>query len=115
MQAWGQALKPARACRLAGQVALPLQGVTPGRARLTLAFGDGSSLPVHYFVLPPFRAHVAKFGAFQASTAWLSPDGRTEDPFGRSRSVMPWDRAAGRHVLQDPRWGPLLCCAAWAY
>jgi hypothetical protein len=85
-------------------VALPLRGVTPGRVRITLGFSDGTTLPVHYFVLPPFRAHVARFGTFAASTAWLSPgaDG-TEDPFGRSHSVMPWDRGAGKHVMQDPR------------
>lgn len=87
---------------------VPLEGIVYGRARLALRFCDNSSLAVHYFVLPPLRAHVAKFGAFLADVAWLGDDEHDgTDPFGRSRSVMPWDRQSHRHVLQDPRWAHL--------
>ena len=63
---------------------------------------DGSQLAVHYFVIPGLRAHVAAFGDFQARVAYFGPE-EGGDPFGRTYSVMPWDREDRRHVLQDPR------------
>lgn len=79
-----------------------MKGLLHGRCRLELLFNDSSLLAVHYFVLPPLRAHVDKFGAFLASRAWLGPD-HGIDPFGRTHSVMPWDRDLQQHVMQDPR------------
>ena len=67
-----------------------------------ITFMDGSQLAVHYFVIPELRAHVAAFGDFQARTAYFGPE-QGGDPFGRTHSVMPWDRESQRHVLQDPR------------
>ena len=69
---------------------------------MQVAFSDGSQLAVHYFVIPELRAHVAAFGDFQAHVAYFGPK-QGGDPFGRTHSVMPWDRAEQRHVLQDPR------------
>lgn len=63
---------------------------------------DGSQLAVHYFVIPELRSHVAAFGDFQARVAYFDPK-EGGDPFGRTHSVMPWDREEQRHVLQDPR------------
>ena len=69
---------------------------------MQLAFTDESQLAVHYFVLPNLQQHVAAFGAFQAGRAYLGPK-EGKDPFGRTHSVMPWDREEHKHVLQDPR------------
>ena len=53
-----------------------------------------------FYVLPPLDQHLATFGAFQASTAYYDDD---SDPFGRSPSVMPYNRHSKAHVLHDPR------------
>lgn len=68
-----------------------------------LQYAEAGQQTVHYFVLPPFKSHVDGFGSFQASKAWLDEP----DPFGRTSSVMPWDRESKKHVLHDPRWVPL--------
>ncbi len=88
--------------RPSAQWVVPLKGFHHGRCRVDLKFSDGSSLAVHYFVLPPFKAHVDKFGAFLAGRAWLGSV-QGVDPFGRTHSVMPWDRDVQTYVMQDPR------------
>jgi hypothetical protein len=77
------------------------KGIARGRARLALRFSDGSEMAVHYHVLPPLPQQVAALGHHWAQVAWLPRE--FPDPFGRSASVMPWDREDGRHVLQDSR------------
>ena len=79
-----------------------------GRVRVLITFSDGTSAACHYFVLPPFKQQVSRLGAFLADTAWLPRD--YVDPFGRSASVMPWDRSPCSpdgtpcgHVLNDAR------------
>ena len=78
-----------------------VKGIARGRARLALRFSDGSEMAVHYHVLPPLPQQVAALGHHWAQVAWLPRE--FPDPFGRSASVMPWDREDGRHVLQDSR------------
>ena len=84
-----------------------LQAEGRGRARLTVAYSDKTSSTVHYLVVPPFASQVTKLGAHFADVAWLPRD--FPDPFGRSASVMPWDRSLcddGKpcgHVLNDAR------------
>jgi hypothetical protein len=53
---------------------------------------------INYYVLPPLRDHITTYGNHAANVAWLPRD--FVDPFGRSASVMPWDREDGVHVLQ---------------
>jgi len=77
-----------------------------GSVRARAIFSDGSSATVHYFVLPPLSQQVAALGSHFADVAWLPRD--FVDPFGRSASVMPWDRsscgaAPCGHVLNDAR------------
>ncbi|KAK3287799.1 hypothetical protein CYMTET_4709 [Cymbomonas tetramitiformis] len=78
-----------------------------GRARVRVSFSDGTSAIAHYYVLPPLSQQVAKLGAHLADVAWLPRD--FIDPFGRSASVMPWDRSACEdgnpcgHILNDAR------------
>lgn len=79
-----------------------------GRLRARVTFSDGTSVSVHYFLLPPLAEQVTALGAHYADTAWLPRE--FVDPFGRSASVMPWDRspcgdngAPCGHVLNDAR------------
>jgi hypothetical protein len=79
-----------------------------GRVRVNINFSDSTSMTAHYYVLPPLAQQVRALGSHFANTAWL-PRGFI-DPFGRSASVMPWDRSACDahgtpcgHVLNDAR------------
>ena len=79
-----------------------------GRLRVRIAFSDGTTAVAHYFVVPAFDAQVATLGVHWADVSWLPRD--YPDPFGRSASVMPWDRSvcgSGStpcgHVLNDAR------------
>ena len=60
------------------------------RCRVELRYTDGTFQVVSYYILPPLDKHLAAYGAFQAKTAYYDDD---SDPFGRSPSVMPWNRA----------------------
>lgn len=75
--------------------------LAPGRARVAFRLADGSEAVAHYRVTPPFATQVARAGAHWAHTAWLPRE--YPDPFGRSASVMPWDREDSVHVLDDSR------------
>ena len=77
-----------------------------GRARVRVLFSDNTSAVAHYFVTPRFAEQVALLGSHWADTSWLPRE--FPDPFGRSASVMPWDRsscgtAPCGHVLNDAR------------
>ena len=78
-----------------------------GRVRVRITFSDSSSTTAHYYVLPPLSQQVSMLGSHLADTAWLPRE--FIDPFGRSASVMPWDRSlcdngkACGHVLNDAR------------
>eukprot|EP00325_Prymnesiales_sp_UTEX-LB-985_P031060 CAMPEP_0174740054 /NCGR_PEP_ID=MMETSP1094-20130205/72619_1 /TAXON_ID=156173 /ORGANISM="Chrysochromulina brevifilum, Strain UTEX LB 985" /LENGTH=739 /DNA_ID=CAMNT_0015943689 /DNA_START=33 /DNA_END=2252 /DNA_ORIENTATION=- len=77
-----------------------------GSVRARAIFSDGSTATVHYFVLPPLSQQVTALGSHFADVAWLPRD--YIDPFGRSASVMPWDRSSCGasqcgHVLNDAR------------
>ena len=80
---------------------MPLAGTGHGRVRVEVAFADGTSAVAHYYVLPAFELQVANIGQHFAHVAWLPRD--FVDPFGRSASVMPWDRETKTHVLDDAR------------
>ena len=100
--------KPTAVADSVGFVSIPLTvtpGDTRGRVRVLVKFSDGTTSAAHYYVVPPFSDHVEKLGHHMAHVAWLPRD--YPDPFGRSASVMPWDRSAnsgaGAHVLNDAR------------
>jgi hypothetical protein len=82
-------------------VQIDLTPVAVGKARVAVTFSDGSESVAFYSVLPSFSAQVAAYGHHLAHTAFLPLD--YPDPFGRSASVMPWDREDGTWVLDDSR------------
>jgi hypothetical protein len=97
----GTALAPTAPGQAVNLTVVSLQGLARGRARLVLSFSDGTSQFVHYYVLPPLRTHIDTYATHASTVAWLPRD--FVDPFGRSASVMPWDREDGVHILQDAR------------
>lgn len=80
-----------------------VQAIGGGRARVSVSFDDGSVATAHYGVpsSASFAKHVALVGSHWANDAWLPRD--FIDPFGRSASVMPYDRENREHVLDDSR------------
>jgi hypothetical protein len=90
---------PAAATK-SGQLQYRVKGVRWGRARLTIAYDDGSSQTIHYNVIKPAHQAVADMGRFLTTKAWYTDE---TDPFQRAPSVMTYDRANNRIVTQDTR------------
>lgn len=84
-----------------GYTIINIQALAPGQARLELTFSDGSHSVAHYRVLQPLSTQVANFGNHLSNIAWLPRD--YPDPFGRSASVMPYDREDSDWALDDAR------------
>jgi hypothetical protein len=77
-----------------------LHGKRWGRARLTVTYADGLEQSISYYVIKPAAQAVADMGRFLTTRQWfVDPD----DPFGRSPSVMSYDREADKIVTQDSR------------
>ncbi len=77
-----------------------LRGRTWGRARLSITYDDGTNQSLSYYVIKPAAQAVADLGNFLFTRQWyVDPN----DPFHRSPSVMTYDRANNRIVLQDAR------------
>jgi hypothetical protein len=80
--------------------AYTLHGSKWGRARLTVSYEDGLRQSIHYYIIKPAAQVVDDMGHFLMTRQWfVDPD----DPFGRSPSVMSYDREADRIVKQDAR------------
>jgi len=77
--------------------AFSIRGQTPGRARLTVLYEDGMSQTIHYYVTDPAQEVVSRMGEFLTTEAWFED---ADDPFGRSPSVMTYDRDEGAVVTQ---------------
>jgi hypothetical protein len=77
-----------------------LRGRTWGRAQLLVTYDDGTKQAISYTVIKPASEAVADLGRFLFTRQWyVNP----ADPFGRSPSVMTYDRGNNRIVLQDAR------------
>lgn len=84
----------------AGWQAYTVRGRQWGRARLVVSYEDGLVQAIHYKVIKPAAEVAADLGRFQTTRQWFDvPD----DPFGRSPSVMSYDRDEDRIVTQDSR------------
>jgi hypothetical protein len=77
-----------------------LRGKQWGRARLTVAYADGVKQTIHYYVIKPAAQAVTDLGNFLMTRQWFTDPA---DPFGRSPSVMSYDREANKIVTQDSR------------
>lgn len=84
-----------------GEAKMSLRALKAGRCRVSIRFSDNSTNQAHFAVVPSFREQIGRVGDHWADDAWLPRD--FPDPFGRSASVMPWDREDKAHVLDDSR------------
>ncbi len=71
-----------------------------GRARLTVKYTDGSTQTIHYYLTKSAGETVADLGRFLFTRQWFDRPG---DPFGRSPSVISYDRERDAPVEQDNR------------
>jgi hypothetical protein len=69
-----------------------------GRARVTITYADGLEQTIHYYVTKPAREAVSDMGTFLTTKAWFD---EPSDPFGRSPSVMTYDRDTMSVVKQS--------------
>lgn len=77
-----------------------LQGVTWGRARVSIIYRDGALQTISYFVIKPEQQAVADLGHFLTTQQWFDDP---NDPFHRSPSVITYDRQANKQVTQEGR------------
>ena len=71
-----------------------------GRARLEITYADGLKQAVHYRVIKPAAQVLKDMGHFMTTAQWYdNPD----DPFGRSPSVMNYNRQKNAIVTEDNR------------
>lgn len=80
-----------------GWRAFSVAGKTWGRSRLTITFADGTVQTIHYYVTKPAYQVLSDMGEFLTSKAWFEDQ---SDPFGRSPSVMTFDKEEGSVVTQ---------------
>lgn len=71
-----------------------------GRARVAIAYADGTEQAVSYYVTKPAQRVVADLGNFLMNQQWFV---EPNDPFRRSPSVISYDREANKQVRQDSR------------
>ncbi|CUA71168.1 Cytochrome c oxidase subunit 1 [Rhizoctonia solani] len=77
--------------------------ITPqswGRSRLTIQYADGLVQTVHYHVTHGAVQTVSELGNFLTTKQWYED---SSDPFGRSPSIITYDREVNAPVLQDAR------------
>ena len=77
-----------------------LQGKTWGRSRLVVTFDDGLTESIQYYVTKPARQVLADLGNFLTTKQWYD---NPNDTFGRSPSVMNYNREKDQIILQDSR------------
>ena len=83
-----------------GWQAYDVQGRHWGRARVTVAYADGTHQTIHYKVIKPQAQVVADLGRFLTTEQWFE---QPDDPFGRSPSIISYDYDEGRQVTEDNR------------
>ena len=84
----------------AGWRAYALRGRTWGRARVLVTHADGTYQTIHYKVIKPAAEAVADLGNFLFTKQWFE---EPADPFGRSPSVISYDRETDRQIVQESR------------
>ncbi|GGF38115.1 DUF5695 domain-containing protein [Echinicola rosea] len=79
--------------------AFKVKGKKWGRARLTVAYKDGTIQTIHYKVIKPESEVLDDMGSFLTHQQWYDK----EDLFDRSPSVISYDYEDQKKVLQDSR------------
>jgi hypothetical protein len=99
--------EPAGAMTIAQEAATPngwknyaLQAKGWGRATLMVTFADGLMQSIQYYLTKPARQVLADMGHFMTTKQWYE---NPNDPFGRSPSVMNYNRQRNEIILQDSR------------
>ncbi|KZV68436.1 hypothetical protein PENSPDRAFT_582365 [Peniophora sp. CONT] len=96
----------------AGWVGYTISGAKWGRARLSVAYKDGTVQTVHYYVTKAAAEAISDLGNFLTTEQWFDDP---TDPFHRSPSVISYDGQVGAIVKDDPRaWIPGLSDEAGA-
>jgi len=80
--------------------AFTIKSIGWGRARLTIQYSDGTRQSIQYYLTKPSTQVVADLGNFLFTKQWYE---NPSDPFGRSPSIMGFDREANKIVEQDHR------------
>ena len=75
-------------------------GSTWGRVRVTVAYSNGISQTLHYYITKSAPTAVNDLGNFLTNQQWFSD---TSDPFDRAPSVITYDRETNKQVVQDDR------------
>ncbi|KAJ5098849.1 hypothetical protein N7532_005850 [Penicillium argentinense] len=83
-----------------GTLLLTPTGSVWGRTKVTITYDDGKIQTIHYFITESLPSVISKLSEFSTTSMWYND---TEDPFGRSPSVITWDHASKAQVLQEPR------------
>lgn len=83
-----------------GFAGFAVDGHIRGRARVTVTYEDGLRQTINYLVTNSSRQAVDNLGVFATTRQWFADK---SDPFGRSPSVISYDREADRQVIQDSR------------
>ncbi|KAL9105999.1 MAG: hypothetical protein Q9227_008907 [Pyrenula ochraceoflavens] len=71
-----------------------------GRVRVDIAYGDGKTMSLHYWVSNPGPDALTSLGSFLTNDQYYTD---TSDPFHRAPSVITYDRSVNDYVLQDNR------------
>ena len=71
-----------------------------GRVRLVIEYMDGTLQAVHYWIAHPSPTALSQFGNFLTTDQWFT---NASDPFGRSPSVITFDRSTADYVSQENR------------
>jgi hypothetical protein len=69
-----------------------------GRVRLLTEYTGGTLQAVHYWIAHPSPTALSQFGSFLTTDQWFT---NASDPFGRSPSVITFDRSTGDYVCQE--------------
>lgn len=83
-----------------GWYAYTLRGKQWGRARVVIAYADGTVQSIGYRTIKPETQAVADMGHFLFHEQWFEDP---NDPFHRSPSVISYDDQTGEQVQQEPR------------
>jgi hypothetical protein len=79
--------------------AFDVEGLTWGRARITINYEDGNQQTINYKVVEPETEIVASYGRFLTTEQWFD----TPDVFNRAPSVISYDYDKKEQVTQENR------------